>query len=244
MELVKFRSLTIDYGTTRAIENIDLSIDSGDFIGVIGPNGGGKTTLVKALLGIIKPLSGTIEYSTKGLKIGYLPQQKTIDERFPATVLDVVLSGLQGKNSWRRPSKNEILYANTLLSENGIDHLRNRLIGELSGGQLQRVLLCRAIISRPQLLVLDEPTTYVDQKFERGFYDLLVELNKQMAIVIVSHDMGTICAYVRSIACVNRTLHYHPTANLTPELLSHYDCPIQIVAHGEVAHTILHRHDD
>lgn len=244
MELVKVQLLSIDYGTTRAIENIDLSIGSDDFIGVIGPNGGGKTTLVKALLGIIKPTSGTIKYSHKGLKIGYLPQQKTIDERFAATVFDVVLSGLQGKNLWRRPSKEEVAYADQLLVHNDINHLRDRLIGELSGGQLQRVLLCRAIISRPELLILDEPTTYVDQKFEHGFYDLLVELNKQMAIVIVSHDVGTICAYVRSIACVNRTLHYHPTADLTPELLSHYDCPIQIVAHGEVAHTILHRHDD
>lgn len=242
MELIKIQNLTVDYDTTRALENVNLTISGGDFIGVIGPNGGGKTTLVKTILGLIKPTTGTIFYANKRLEIGYLPQQKTIDERFAATVLDVVLSGLQGKNLWRKPSKEEGLYALQLLENNGIAELSDRLIGELSGGQLQRTLLCRAIISQPKLLILDEPTTYVDQKFEQNFYDLLIELNKTMAVVIVSHDVGTICSYVRSIACVNRELHYHPTADLTPELLAHYDCPIQIVAHGEVAHTILHKH--
>lgn len=242
MELIKIQNLTVDYDTTRALENVNLTISGDDFIGVIGPNGGGKTTLVKTILGLIKPTTGTIFYANKRLEIGYLPQQKTIDERFAATVLDVVLSGLQGKNLWRKPSKEEGLYALQLLENNGIAELSDRLIGELSGGQLQRTLLCRAIISQPKLLILDEPTTYVDQKFEQNFYDLLIELNKTMAVVIVSHDVGTICSYVRSIACVNRELHYHPTADLTPELLAHYDCPIQIVAHGEVAHTILHKH--
>lgn len=242
MELIKVDNLTVDYDSTRALSSVNLTINDRDFIGVIGPNGGGKTTLVKALLGVIKPTSGTITYGQINPTIGYLPQQKTIDERFAATVLDVVHSGLQGKNLWRRPSTNERAYALKLLADNGIADLHDRLIGELSGGQLQRVLLCRAIIARPALLILDEPTTYVDQKFKQGFYDLLVELNKEMAIVIVSHDVGTICAYVRSIACVNGALHYHPSADLTPELLAAYDCPIQIIAHGEVAHTILHKH--
>lgn len=242
-ELIKISSLCVNYENTQALCTISMSIKSSDFIGVIGPNGGGKTTLVKSILKLIKPTSGSVEYVDSKLRIGYLPQQKGIDQLFPISVLDVVLSGLQGSNLMFRPNKAQRQLAKELLEQNGLKELHKRQIGELSGGQLQRVLLCRALISEPELLILDEPTTFVDKNFEQGFYELLKQLSNKMAIVIVSHDIGTICSYVRSIACVNKHLHYHPAAQITQEILSHYDCPIQLVTHGKVAHTVLSNHN-
>lgn len=242
-ELIRISSLCVNYDETQALTDISMSIHSDDFIGVIGPNGGGKTTLVKAILKLVEPTSGSIEYLTPKLRIGYLPQQKGIDQLFPISVLDVVLSGLQGSSLMFKPNKSQRLKAKELLEQNGLEDLYKRQIGELSGGQLQRVLLCRALISEPQLLILDEPTTFVDKSFEQGFYPLLKQLSNSMAIVIVSHDIGTICSYVRSIACVNKHLYYHTGGQITEEILSHYDCPIQLVTHGKVAHTVLCNHD-
>ena len=119
----------------------------------------------------------------------------------------------------------------------------NRPIGELSGGQMQRVFLCRAIISSPKILILDEPSTYVDANFENEFYSVLGELNKTMSIVMVSHDLGTICSYVKTIACVNGGLHYHESNLITPEQLKLYNCPIELISHGTVPHRVLLKHD-
>jgi zinc transport system ATP-binding protein len=134
------------------------------------------------------------------------------------------------------------LRANELLEQTGINHLRKRPIGELSGGQLQRVFLCRALIASPRLLILDEPSSYVDNKFENELYGILHELNKEMAIIMVSHDVGTITSYVKTIACVNRQLNYHQSNIITEEQLVDYNCPIQIISHGDVPHTVLEHH--
>lgn len=240
--LIEISSLGVNYGSIEALRDVNLTISSGDFIGIIGPNGGGKTTLVKALLKLLKPSCGEVKYLKKDIRIGYLPQHKTLDTLFPISVIDTILSGLQSRNILSRPSKSDRQRALDIAAENGIAELANRQIGELSGGQLQRVLLSRALISEPELLILDEPTTFVDSKFESDFYNLLKRLSSEIAIVIVSHDIGTICSYVRSIACINKGLHYHPTNKVTEELLSHYDCPIELVAHGAVAHRILPNH--
>ena len=124
----------------------------------------------------------------------------------------------------------------------GFTILKKKTAGELSGGQLQRVFLARAIISDPELLVLDEPNTYVDNQFEKELYDKLQSLNSRMAIILVSHDVGTISWYIKTIACVNGSLHYHPSNIITQKQLDSYNCPIQIIAHGEVPHTVLHKH--
>ncbi|MDP4290655.1 MAG: ATP-binding cassette domain-containing protein, partial [Bacteroidota bacterium] len=135
--------------------------------------------------------------------------------------------------------------ADELLEQTGIAHLRKRPIGELSGGQLQRVFLCRALIASPRLLILDEPSSYVDNKFEKELYGILHDLNQNMAIIMVSHDVGTITSYVKTIACVNRQLHYHHSNIITEEQLADYNCPIQIISHGDVPHTVLeHHHQD
>ncbi len=241
MEIAKISNVSVSYDNCEALSSASLTINKSDFIGVIGPNGGGKTTLIKTILGLIKPTSGEISLR-KGLKVGYMPQHRTLDKDFPLSVKEVVLSGLQGNSLHYRPSKTERENCDRLLKECALEDVKDRQIGELSGGQLQRVLLCRSIVSEPDLLILDEPTTYVDSRFQVSFYELLEELNAKMAIVMVSHDLGTICSYVRSIACINRTLHYHPSAEITPEILSHYDCPLKIVGHGEVAHSVLKKH--
>ena len=246
--LIQIRNLSVGYGQNLVLQNVSLSIRQFDFIGVIGPNGGGKTTLLKALLGLLLPFSGEIvfdESMTEGNshRIGYLPQINNIDRKFPVTVFDVVRSGLMSlKRLTGRYSLEENDRANNLMTEMGIYSIRSKAIGELSGGQIQRALLCRALVNNPKLLVLDEPNTYVDNRFERELYEKLKTLNEKLAILLVSHDLGTISTYVKSYACVNGSLHYHEGNKVTPELLVSYECPIQIISHGEIPHTVLYNH--
>ena len=247
--LVQIRNLSVGYGQNLILQNVNLSIRQFDFIGVIGPNGGGKTTLLKALLGLLLPFSGEIAFDesmTEGNshRIGYLPQINNIDRKFPISVSDVVKSGLMSrKRMIKRYDKKEIEFAGLLMQEMGIYEIRNKAIGELSGGQVQRALLCRALVNQPKLLVLDEPNTYVDNRFEKELYEKLRILNEDIAILLVSHDLGTISTYVKSIACVNHSLHYHPGNKITPELMEAYECPIQIITHGKIPHTVLHTHE-
>lgn len=244
MELLRIKNLSVGYpGENPIVSGIDLTIGERDYIGVIGPNGGGKTTFIRTLTGALAPLAGTIERTDPKLRVGYLPQIKSIDKSFPIAVTDVVMSGLASeKGLFGRYGKNDRERAVRLLHEIGVGRLAGRTIGGLSGGELQRVLLCRALIADPQLLILDEPTTFVDNKFEKELYELLAELNRRMAILMVSHDLGTISRYVKSIVCINRCFHYHPSNIISPEQLQEYDCPIQLISHGPVPHTVLSQH--
>lgn len=244
MELVNIKDCSAAYGNKTVLCSVNLSVNDNDFIGVIGPNGGGKTTLIKLILNQISPSKGEVilHNSIKG-KIGYLPQYSSIDRAFPISVYEVVLSGLQSHKGifGRYSTADKELVAKTL-DLCGIKHLEKRSTSEISGGELQRTLLCRAIISNPKLLILDEPNSYVDNKFEKELYELLGKLNENMAIIMVSHDIGTITSYVKSIACVNRSLHYHNSNIITQQQLLQYDCPILLVAHGEIPHTVLEQH--
>ncbi|MCT4601314.1 MAG: ABC transporter ATP-binding protein [Marinifilum sp.] len=240
-KLLELKSINAAYDDKLVLKDVNLVVKQNDFVGIIGPNGGGKTTLLKVILGILKPLSG--EINVNGCTIGYLPQINQIDKKFPIAVRDVVLSGLMGaKKLFGRYSSENRKRADELMKQMGILHLKNKNIGELSGGQLQRVFLCRAIVADPQLLILDEPDTYVDSSFEGELYDILDQLNDHMAIVIVSHDVGTICSHVKTIACVNQTLCYHDSNIISQEQLAAYNCPIDLITHGEVPHRVLKHH--
>ncbi len=244
--LVAMSSLSVAYNGNMVLRDVNFSIYENDYIGVIGPNGGGKTTLLKIILGLIKPVEGRVEFSDKLLDnnhIGYLPQISTGDLDYPVTVKDVILSGLMiRKKLVSSMSKADRKRAEMVMTELGLSGLADTSLRELSGGQLQRVFLGRAIIGDPQLLLLDEPGTFVDANFENDFFEKLKDLNKRMAILMVSHDIGTISAHIKSFACVNRTLHYHPSSEITSEDLLAYGCPIQLVTHGVVPHTVLKIH--
>ena len=245
--IVSLKNITVKYDNTTALEDVTLDIYPDDFLGIIGPNGGGKTTLVKAILKAL-PHSGEVSYSPTLFEqghplIGYLPQQSEFDHSFPISVIEVVMSGLQAeKRLLKRYSLEDRKKAMKLLELAGIEAIADRQISEISGGQMQRALLCRAVILEPKLLILDEPTNFVDNKFENELYTLLHHLNERMAIVMVSHDLGTITSVVKSIVCVNRTVHRHDSNIITAEQLENYHCPIQIISHGHIPHTVLEHH--
>ncbi len=245
-KLLELKSISAGYTDKIVLEDIDLVIYKNDFLGMIGPNGGGKTTLLRVILKLLKPFKGKLEFYGKAsqkIKLGYLPQFKVIDQQFPIQVIDVVLSGLMsGRRIFKRFTQRDRFQGIEILDKLGAAHLKNKVIGELSGGQMQRVFLGRALVSNPELLILDEPATFVDQNFSRNLNDILKELNKKMAIVLVSHDIGTIISSVKNIACVNGRLHYHHSDEFGTELLEEYQCSFRIVGHGDLPHTVLKKH--
>ncbi|TVQ09785.1 MAG: ABC transporter ATP-binding protein [Bacteroidetes bacterium] len=242
--LVKIENVSSGYFSETVLREVDLEIFPSDFIGVIGPNGGGKTTLVKTILGIQPLFNGRITYPSGKPRMGYLPQISQIDKSFPITVRDLVGSGLRARRRWfPHLESNQKKQVVTLLEEAGIASFASRPIGELSGGQIQKAFLCRALINDPNLLILDEPNTFVDKGFEKELYRWLKELNKKMAIMLISHDIGTISPMVKTIACVNVNLHYHPSNQLTEDILKVYNCPVDLIAHGPVPHRVLKDHE-
>ena len=268
--LIEIKNLSAGYDNRTVLRNVNLTVYDRDFLGIIGPNGGGKTTLIKCILGLLKPTTGEILYSDKRfvasdkqrgtaqrpalttnrsvLKMGYLPQYNSIDRKFPITVEEVILSGLSSQKSLiSRFTATHREKARQVIARMGLEGLEKRAIGALSGGQLQRALLGRAIISDPALVVLDEPSTYIDKRFEARLYELLAEINHDCAIVLVSHDIGTVLQQVKSIACVNETLDYHPDTGVSEEWLErNFNCPIELLGHGALPHRILaeHKHGD
>ena len=268
--LIEIKNLSAGYDSRTVLRNVNLTVYDRDFLGIIGPNGGGKTTLIKCILGLLKPTAGEILYSDKRfvtsdkqgsaaqrpaltanrsvLKMGYLPQYNSIDRKFPITVEEVILSGLSSQKSLiSRFTATHREKARQVIARMGLEGLEKRAIGALSGGQLQRALLGRAIISDPALVVLDEPSTYIDKRFEARLYELLAEINHDCAIILVSHDIGTVLHQVKSIACVNETLDYHPDTGVSEEWLErNFNCPIELLGHGALPHRILaeHKHGD
>lgn len=212
--LVKLSRVAGGYGGKTVIRNVNLEVFPNDFLAIVGPNGGGKTTLVKLMTGLLKPTSGEIEYGLNGqLRIGYLPQYAAVDRKFPISVFETILSGLHGLKSPFRPfTEAHRESVRRTIARMRLEGLEERPVGELSGGQLRRVLLGRALVSAPHVLILDEPNAYIDRRSETGLYTLLNEINGQCAVVMVSHDMRAVEEYAKNIAFVDGTLTYYKDA--------------------------------
>ena len=259
---IEIENLWFAYDSARVLDRVSLALPRGEFLAVLGPNGGGKSTLLRLLLGLARPGGGRLrvlgqEPGQAGGRIGYLPQFTNISASFPISVLGAVtlglvrpgFAGLCGclNRAERRAEREAALLA---LSRVGLADQAGRRLSDLSGGQRQRAFIARAIVSGPELLLLDEPTASVDGRSRQELMALLSELNRDMTIVMVSHDMSTVDGCVTSIACVNRTLHHHAESKLTPEIFAQAvgadlkaTCPVELVAHGAVPHRVLLDHD-
>ena len=248
--IIQISDLYAAYEEKTVLSHVDLTVYERDFLGIIGPNGGGKTTLIKSILGLHQPQKGKIHFYKNGkevpeINMGYLPQYNNIDKKFPISVYEVILSGLSKQKSiFQRYSNEQHELVRQMIIQMGLEGMDKRAIGELSGGQLQRALLGRALVSNPEVIILDEPNTYIDKRFEAKLYSLLEEINKERAIILVSHDIGTILKNVKTIACVNETVHYHPHTEVPTEWLEeHFGCPIEMLGHGTFPHRVLKCHD-
>ena len=254
--IIEIKDLWFAFNGRTVLEDVSLNIRPGDFLAMIGPNGGGKTTLLKLMLGLLKPSKGSIrvlgETTEKASHhIGYVAQDIHINRNFPITSIDVVLMGnLKPNRRWGRSSPQDRREALDALDRMEIKAFAESKIGELSGGQRQRVFIARALVTKPKVLLLDEPTASIDAKGQAEFYTLLKELNEDITILVVSHDLVAISTYVKSVACVNKRLHYHQHAEITGEMLEEMypcveegTCPVELVAHG-LPHRVLKHHQD
>ena len=252
--VVEIKDLRFSYNRRVVLQDINLLIERGDFVAMIGPNGGGKTTLLKLMLGLLRPEAGYVRILGQSVtkvshRVGYVPQDIPINRDFPISVLDVVLMGkLSPKNRWRRGGKLARREAMETLEKMGVADFAGRKIGELSGGQRQRVFVARALVTAPRLLLLDEPTANIDTEGQAELYALLRELNREMTIIIVSHEWTTISTHVKSVACVNRRLHFHDRPEINSDMMETMfpgslkdACPVELVAHG-IPHRVLNPH--
>lgn len=248
--VVSVRNVTFGYNREVVLEGVDLDIQPRDFLAIIGPNGGGKTTLLKVMLGLLRPWSGEVIYhlpsgggDPRG-RLGYVPQFSTFDRDFPLRVSDMVLMGRLGLggNLLRPWSRQDRAAAAEAIERIGLAAVARAHVSEISGGQLQRVLIARALVSQPEILFLDEPTASIDAESRETLRELLEDLNRSIPIVVVTHDVTSIASMVRRIACINRRLFYHGDPELSLEVMEEvYGCPVELVTHG-VPHRVLHRH--
>lgn len=245
--VIEVENLSFSYNCQPVLEDINLSLPERCFTAFIGPNGGGKTTLLKLMLGLLKPDRGKVRVLGEPPRrvakyLGYVPQDTDRNRSFPISVMEVVLSGRIGITRRRIGfSKEDRKAAEQALDQVGIRELSGERIGELSGGQRQRAFIARALAGDPRILFLDEPTAGVDAGRQVDFFRLLKELNQTTSIIMVNHDLMVISSHAKSVACVNRTLHYHDGPEITEEMIQMYQCPVELVAHG-IPHRVLKSH--
>lgn len=233
MEIINISNLSYRYHKTDVLENINLSISENDFLAIIGPNGGGKSTLLKLILGLLTPQSGKIEKKIKNNQVGYVPQNTNLNTDFPITALEIVLMGhTTSKKKIFGYSKEDISCAMSSLEKVGMAKFAKSKIGDLSGGQRQRVFIARALCSSPKILMLDEPTASIDVKGQQDIYELLRELNKSIAIVVVSHDLSILLNYAKDVAHVNRSLVYHSLKDVQRNVTLNDDhlCEVELLS--------------
>ncbi|MBP7770147.1 MAG: metal ABC transporter ATP-binding protein [Aliarcobacter sp.] len=233
MELIKISDLFYKYSKTDVLENINLSIKENDFLAIIGPNGGGKSTLLKLILGLLTPQNGKIEKKIQNNQIGYVPQNTNLNIDFPITALEIVLMGhISSKKKILGYSKEDIACAMDSLAQVSMDRYANNKIGDLSGGQRQRVFIARALCSNPKIMLLDEPTASIDVKGQREIYELLKELNKSICIVVVSHDISVLLNYAKNVAHINKNIVYHSLDHIQKDINTQDEhlCEVELLA--------------
>jgi len=237
--MINIINMDAGYENEPVLENINFTVYKGDFIGLIGPNGGGKTTLIKVLLGLVKPTRGSV--TIKGLPVeigrkylGYVPQVVDFDREFPINVWDVVQLGRLGKRGLlKRYNENDKQVVESALRNVEMLEFYKKPVGDLSGGQRQRVYIARALASEPEVLILDEPTSNVDPQVSSSIFSLLNKLNEKITIMMITHDMSAVSSYTKTVGCINRNLHYHGRKELTAEMIeATYQCPVDLIAHG------------
>ena len=239
MSVIDIKNVSFAYDKQMILENINLSVEEKDFLAIIGPNGGGKSTLLKLILGIIKPQKGSIsvlgKVPSKSLThIGYVPQNTNVNTDFPIKVIEVVMMGHVGS---KRPlfgyGKDEVLCAMGALSQVGMEKFAQTKIGALSGGQRQRVMIARALCAHPQILILDEPTSSIDITGQKEIYELIKKLNESITIIVVSHDISVILEYANTAAHINKTLSYHDISDKKQTFHTHgndeHFCEIELL---------------
>ena len=242
--ILKVDHLTVRYTTkTPALTDVSLEVERGDFLGIIGPNGGGKSTLLKAILGLVKYQSGSI-WIAPGERISYVPQYSTMEREFPISALEVILSAfLHGPAHFLHSfTKSEKDKAMTYLEQLGLKGMEKRQIGQLSGGECQKLLIARVLACEPSILLLDEPTASVDPQSREHIFNVLDTLAGKLTILLITHDTMAVSSHVKHLACLNDRLFYHGDVELDEDTLdSMYGCPVDLIAHG-VPHRVLSDH--
>ncbi len=244
--IVEIRNVTFSYGSDTVLRDVSLDVRQNDFLAVIGPNGGGKTTLLKLLLGLLRPNSGTVRVfgenpSNSVARMGYVPQDISAGRDFPITVFDVVLMGRLGfPKRFFRVTSTDRDAAREALETMDMWNYRKRRMESLSGGQRRRVFIARALASEPEILYLDEPTANIDAEGQRRVYEILKTLNERLAILVVSHDLAILLGYAKSVAHVNGALHHHQEPIVAPESLIRFAgepgghfCPVELLARSD-----------
>ncbi len=239
--VIELEKVSFSYEGITVLEDVDLIVREKDFLSIVGPNAGGKTTMMKIMLGLLKPSTGRVRIfgqppAKTRSRIGYMPQHASLDPLFPVSVLDVVLMGRLGNGNrfgfFRKDDRDTAIAA---LKELEMDEFTRRSFSELSGGQQQRVLIARALASHPDLLLLDEPTSNIDMAVETELYEILKQLNETITIVLVTHDLGFVSHYVKNVACVNRRVVVHPTSEICGEMIHEiYGSHVHMIRHDDV----------
>lgn len=248
--VIELSHVTFRFNRHPVLDDISLDIHEGEFHAIIGPNGGGKTTLLKIMLGLLEPHAGSVRILGGSVLenrryLGYVPQFRTFDFHYPISVREMVLSGRLGHTEKKlNYGPQDYAAADESLATMGITDIADREIADISGGQRQRAIIARALVGRPRVLLLDEPTVYVDTPTATHFYDIIEDLRKEMTIVLVTHDVGALSPDITTVSCLNRRIFTHDAREITDEMIGAvYPCPVDLIAHG-IPHRVFRHHDE
>ncbi|HDQ07890.1 MAG TPA: ABC transporter ATP-binding protein [Methanoculleus sp.] len=248
--VIELSHVTFRFNRHPVLDDVTLAIREGEFHAIIGPNGGGKTTVLKIMLGLLEPQAGSVRILGGSVRdnrryLGYVPQFRTFDFRYPISVREMVLSGRLGHMGPQlRYGDEDYAAAEGALETMDITDIADREIADISGGQRQRAIIARALVGYPRVLLLDEPTVYVDTPTATHFYDILEDLRKEMTIVLITHDVGALSPEITTVSCLNHRIFTHDAREITEEMIGAvYPCPVDLIAHG-VPHRVFRRHDE